>query len=65
MEMLEASLKQHQRNNAALYVGASILGAGAFVLALNGGWYNKIVGTLLILFGLGLVCVAWSNDNEK
>jgi hypothetical protein len=65
MELLERTMSPNKNNNAAFYVGGVILGAGAFVLALNGGWYNNIVGTLLIIFGLGLVCVAWSNDNEK
>ena len=47
------------------YGGVVILVAGAMLLALDGGWYNKIIGTLLLLFGVGLVCVGWSNENEK
>lgn len=65
MEMLEETLKKEKKNYAPFYGGIVLMVAGAAILATTEGWLAKLTGLFILLFGICLVCVGWSTENEK
>lgn len=59
------NVNKKDTNYAPFYGGIVLMVAGAAILASTEGWIAALTGIFILLFGIGLVCVGWSTENEK